>query len=102
MGVKVLALVPIVCAALAAPGSAAPFRMPPAHALLIEADWQDPALLPPRFRNHCSIDPLSGRPYCSNHCGVDYQIYSCSRFSFGCCRLGHGYCDGNGQLRCAP
>jgi len=67
---------------------------------LIQVDWQDPQSLPLRFRNHCAYDRFSGRPYCSDHCGFDYQFYYCSRHSFGCCRLGVGYCDWNGLLRC--
>jgi hypothetical protein len=69
---------------------------------LIAVDWQDPQALPPQFRNHCRYDSLRGRWYCSNHCGIDYQFYFCSRASFGCCRLGRGYCDRRGHLRCAP
>ncbi len=69
---------------------------------LIQADWQEPQSLPPRFRNHCATDSFSHRPYCSNHCGFDYQFYYCSRESFGCCRIGFGYCDWNGLLRCHP
>jgi hypothetical protein len=68
---------------------------------LISVDWQGPLSLPPRFRNHCTIDPFRGA-YCSDHCGRDYQIYVCSRGSFGCCRPGHGYCGWDGVLRCAP
>ena len=82
---------------------------PPARAdpqnfagLLIAVDWQDPQALPPRLRNHCRYDPVRGRWYCSNHCGIDYQFYLCSQASFGCCRLGRGYCDWRGHLRCAP
>jgi hypothetical protein len=67
---------------------------------LIQVDWQVPQSLPPRFRNHCAFDPFSGRPYCSDHCGSDYQFYYCSRQSFGCCRVGFGYCDWSGLLRC--
>ena len=74
----------------------------PAGVPLIQVDWQGPLSLPPRFRNHCAIDVLSGRPYCSDHCGFDYQFYFCSRQSFGCCRVGYGYCDWTGLLRCAP
>ncbi len=69
---------------------------------LIAVDWQDPQALPRRFRDHCRYDPVSGRWYCSNHCGIDYQFYFCSRESFGCCRLGRGYCDWRSHLRCAP
>ena len=76
--------------------------MNPGSGLLIRTDWQLPEQLPPRFRNHCSWDTWSSRPYCSNHCGVDYQFFSCSPGSFGCCHLGHGYCDWTGHLRCAP
>jgi len=70
--------------------------------LLIRADWQAPAQLPPPFRNHCTFENFTGRPYCSNHCGADYQFYYCSPASFGCCHLGHGYCDWHGMLRCHP
>ena len=34
--------------------------------------------------------------------GLIYQFYFCSRQSFGCCRVGFGYCDWTGLLRCAP
>jgi hypothetical protein len=74
----------------------------PASGLVIHIDWQEPSFLPPRFRNHCSVENFTGRPYCSDHCGLDYQVYYCSEGSFGCCRLGHGYCDFNGLLRCHP
>lgn len=74
----------------------------PADSLLVRVDWQEPPMLPARFRNHCSIDKFSGRPYCANHCGSGYQFYACSSASFGCCRLGHGYCDWEGHLRCTP
>jgi hypothetical protein len=69
---------------------------------VVHIDWQDPAQLPPRFRNHCGIENFTSRPYCSDHCGADYQFYYCSELSFGCCRLGHGYCGFNGVLRCHP
>jgi hypothetical protein len=65
-------------------------------------DWQEPQDLPPRFRNHCSFDPSWGRPYCADHCGPDYQIYYCSRWSFGCCHIGTGHCGSDGLLRCRP
>jgi len=64
--------------------------------------WQDPAFLPRRFRNHCSFDVTLGAYYCSDRCGSDYQFYYCSRWSFGCCRIGVGYCDWGGLLRCRP
>ncbi len=70
---------------------------------LILVDWQDPAALPPQFRNHCMTDGgWWGRPYCSNHCGRGYQFYYCSSASFGCCTVGYGYCDDRGHLRCHP
>ena len=69
---------------------------------VIRVDWQDPEALPPRFRNHCSIDSGSGRPYCADHCGKGYQLYYCTPESFGCCRVGFGYCDWRGRLRCHP
>ncbi|MGA8612027.1 MAG: hypothetical protein WB760_09985 [Xanthobacteraceae bacterium] len=74
----------------------------PAETPLVRVDWQDPASLPPHFRNHCSFDVVRGRWFCSNHCGIDYQFYFCSPASFGCCHTGYGFCDWNGSLRCAP
>ncbi len=88
-------LAPSFCRAAPASG---PLPAPP----VVEADWQGPLSLPPRFRNHCVIDFFSGRPYCSNHCGIDYQFYYCTPRSFGCCRIGFGYCDWRGLLRCHP
>lgn len=79
--------------------AAAPIVPTPALTPLIRADWQEPQSLPPRLRNHCLGDSFRG-PYCSDHCGVEYQVYYCSRGSSGCCRLGFGYCDWNGVLRC--
>lgn len=69
---------------------------------VIRADWQDPAALPRQFRNHCAVEAWSGRPYCEDHCGRGYQFYYCTTASFGCCRVGHGYCDWYGHLRCHP
>ena len=74
----------------------------PADVPIIQVDWQTPQSLPRRFRNHCARDAFSGRPYCSDHCGFDYQFFFCSRELFGCCRPGFGYCDWNGLLRCHP
>ena len=74
----------------------------PAIGSFVEADWQSPEQLPWRFRNHCTYDSFSGRAYCSDHCGFDYQFYFCSPLSFGCCHLGFGYCDWTGLLRCHP
>jgi hypothetical protein len=93
---KVLALA-VLAAALSAPVARAG-----ASSLFVRVDWQTPEQLPPRFRNHCALENFTSRPYCSNHCGVDYQFYYCSEASFGCCHLGHGYCDWNGVLRCHP
>jgi len=86
--------------ALAAPCSAGGDLRP--QSLLIRTDWQEPLQLPPRFRNHCNFENFTGRPYCSDHCGIDYQFYYCSEASFGCCHLGRGYCDFRGILRCHP
>ena len=69
---------------------------------LLRTDWQVPLQLPPSFRNHCRVENFTGRPYCSDHCGGDYQFYFCSEASFGCCHLGHGYCGFDGVLRCHP
>jgi hypothetical protein len=88
--------------ATASVGVAAPPIASPPRAAVIQVDWQGPLSLPLRFRNHCAFDAFSGRPYCSDHCGFDYKFYFCSRQSFGCCRIGFGYCDWNGLLRCHP
>jgi len=45
---------------------------------------------------------FTARPFCSDHCGNNYQFYYCSEASFGCGHLGRGYCDWNGLLRCHP
>jgi hypothetical protein len=79
-----------------------PNRSDRAGDLVVRVDWQLPEQLPPSFRNHCTVENFTGRPYCSNHCGADYQFYYCSPASFGCCHLGHGYCDWHGVLRCHP
>ncbi len=98
-----LAMFAVVCGLLApsfcqAAPAGGPLPAPP----VIEADWQGPLSLPPRFRSHCAIDFFSGRPYCSNHCGIEYQFYYCTPRALGCCRIGFGYCDWYGQLRCHP
>jgi hypothetical protein len=80
-------------------------RAADANGLIVVVDWQSPQTLPRRFRNHCSYDGYGGyggRSYCSDHCGSDYQFYYCSHASFGCCRVGSGYCDWSGFLRCHP
>lgn len=87
---KVVALALLLCVMWATACRAAP------------GDWQFPQNLPPPFRNHCTYENFTGRPYCSNHCGPGYQFYYCSEGSFGCCHLGHGYCDFRGFLRCHP
>jgi hypothetical protein len=83
-------------------------RAADANGLIVVVDWQSPQTLPRRFRNHCSYDGYGGyggyggRSYCSDHCGSDYQFYYCSHASFGRCRVGSGYCDWSGFLRCHP
>ena len=77
-------------------------RAVPEAGPLTRIDWQLPQQLPRQFRNHCTAENFTGRPYCSNHCGIDYQFFFCSPASFGCCHLGHGYCDWDGHLRCSP
>ena len=86
----------------ASSGRAAPPVVLPVGVPLVQVDWQGPLSLPRRFRNHCAVDVLTGRLYCSDHCGFNYQFYYCSHQSFGCCRVGYGYCDWRGSLRCAP
>jgi len=95
-------LIGLLCDGLVSPGHAAPSMVSAQPRPLVRVDWQEPQSLPPRFRNHCATDVVSGRPYCSDHCGFNYQVYVCSQQSFGCCRPGFGYCDWNGMLRCHP
>jgi hypothetical protein len=97
---KAIALAVLTCASSASACCAA--DVSPASAYFVRVDWQEPVYLPPRFRNHCGFEPFSGRPYCSDHCGRDYQFYYCSALSFGCCHLGRGYCDFYGLVRCGP
>lgn len=99
---KTFALALLACLTPMAVCPAAPIIAPRAHIAPIRVDWQEPQSLPRRFRNHCAFERFSGRPYCSDHCGFDYQFYYCSRESFGCCRIGFGYCDWSGILRCHP
>jgi len=95
-----LSILAILAGAVAA--SAGEAAKPAPASDLVRIDWQVPEQLPPPFRNHCMVENFTARPYCSNHCGADYQFYYCSPASFGCCHLGHGYCDWNGVLRCHP
>lgn len=99
---RILVLVLLGCLAAVGTSSATPKGPMPTRASLIRIDWQEPLSLPPRLRNHCVADALSGRPYCSDHCGFQNQVYYCSPQSFGCCRIGFGYCDWHGWLRCHP
>ncbi len=102
MSVKIFGLALLACLASTSACPAGEPIAPPAVAPLLRVDWQDPGFLPRRFRNHCSFDVTNARYYCSDHCGSDYQFFYCSRRSFGCCRLGSGYCDWDGLLRCRP
>lgn len=99
---KALLLGLLLTAGSASSGGAFTIGPSPRTDVMIRADWQVPEQLPPQFRNHCSWDKWSNRPYCSNRCGIDYQFFHCSAESFGCCHLGHGYCDWSGLLRCTP
>ena len=102
MMMKAVALCALACLAAASGTRAGDADLTPGRSLIVRVDWQGPEQLPPPFRNHCTAENFTGRPYCSNHCGADYQFYFCSPASFGCCHLGHGYCDWNGVLRCHP
>jgi hypothetical protein len=99
---KAVVLALLTCLAGTPVGTAAAFEILPARDAAILVDWQYPESLPPRFRNHCSAEYFTGRPYCADHCGSDYQFFYCSEVSFGCCHLGRGYCDIQGMLRCSP
>ncbi len=82
--------------------AAAASEILPVRGSTVLVDWQYPEVLPPRFRNHCSTEYFTGRPYCADRCGSDYQFFYCSEGAFGCCHLGRGYCDIHGMLRCSP
>ena len=97
---RTFALALLSCVAWASACTAADIS--PASSLVVRVDWQELAFLPPRFRNHCTFENFTGRPYCSNHCGPDYEFYYCSEVSFGCCHLRRGYCDFQGFVRCSP
>jgi hypothetical protein len=99
---KALALAVLTFAASSSTCRAGAMDFRPVSDLVVRVDWQTPDQLPPRFRNHCTFENFTNRPYCSDRCGIDYQFYFCSPASFGCCHLGHGYCDWNGVLRCHP
>lgn len=99
---RILALGLLANIAAVSIGYATPPVAPLGRDPLIRTDWQDPHAMPRQFRNHCFTDIFSGRPICSNHCGLGYEFYYCSRQSFGCCSVGFGYCDWNGLLRCHP
>ena len=74
-------------------------RQPPAVEQF-SYNWVAMPLLPRRYQNHCGY--YNGHLTCADHCGADYQIYSCSETATGCCHIGQGYCDRAGRLRCSP
>jgi hypothetical protein len=92
----------VLCLLLLAPCSARAIEIVRLGDGFTRVDWQYPPQLPPRFRNHCTFEYFTARPYCSYRCGIDYQFFYCSELTFGCCHLGRGYCDWNGILRCSP
>jgi len=90
-------------AAMAATGAAAEQRAERRQPAAVEQfthSWTALPLLPARLQNHCGT--RGGHFTCADHCGVDFQIYYCSRTATGCCRIGQGYCDSAGKLRCSP
>ena len=70
---KALALAVLASAVLASVARAGETNS--ASGLVVRVDWQTPEQLPPRFRNHCTLENFTSRPYCSDHCGIDYQFY---------------------------
>ena len=93
------ALLAAMATACAASEQRAERRHPPAVEQFTYS-WAAMPSLPRRHQNHCGY--RDGHYVCADHCGVDYQIYYCSRTATGCCRVGHGYCDDTGKLRCSP
>lgn len=75
-------------------------RYSPAATEQFTYSWVSMPLLPRLYQNHCGF--YHGHFVCADHCGIDYQVYFCSRSDVGCCHVGHGYCDGGGKLRCSP
>jgi len=100
--VTIFQLAVLTCLACASGVHAGEQAYSPVNGPFVHVGWQDPAFLPRRFRNHCSFDVTLGAYYCSDRCGSNYQFYYCSRWSFGCCHIGVGYCDWGGLLRCRP
>lgn len=91
----------LVTATLATPGVSADRMTEPRSAPVVEQFSYTPLALPPlpaRHQNHCGT--VNGHLVCADHCGADYQVYFCPATGSGCCHVGHGYCDGGGQLRC--
>lgn len=100
---KALALGSVLLAAMASTASAQQRDAGRRYSPAVEQytySWVAMPLLPRRLQNHCGY--YEGHFVCADHCGIDYQVYFCSRESSGCCHIGHGYCDDAGQLRCSP
>jgi hypothetical protein len=98
MIIRMIVLASIACVSSS---SASELTYSPAPRVIIQSELKG-TWLPRRLLNHCNFDPTQGIVYCSNRCGIDYQVYYCSKRSFGCCHIGQGYCDGAGLLRCRP
>jgi hypothetical protein len=100
---KVLMCGAALLAAMAATCAAADRRAEGRYSPAMEQftySWAAMPLLPRRYLNHCG--DYGGHFVCADHCGVDYQIYYCSKAATGCCHIGEGYCDHTGKLRCMP
>ena len=90
-------------AAMTATSVAADWRGEPRYASGIEQftySFAAMPLLPRRLQNHCTL--FNGHFVCADHCGNDYQVFYCGRYTTGCCHIGRGYCDASGALRCLP
>jgi hypothetical protein len=97
------ALAAVVTAGLATAGAAADRRVEPQVSPAVAQFSYSPLavpLLPRRHRSHCGL--YNGQYVCADHCGADYQVYSCTNGATGCCHVGLGYCDAAGRLRCGP
>jgi hypothetical protein len=102
LAVALVCALTLVAAAADGPSPAAgPYTpVPPPNVEVAQFTYalQSLPLLPRRFQNHCGF--YRGHFYCADHCGADYQLYYCTPVAFGCCHIGHGYCSGDGSLRC--
>ncbi len=100
---KTLMGVAALLVATATAGTAADARVERQYSPAVEQfsySWAAMPPLPRRLQDHCGY--YNGHFICADHCGANYQVYYCPATASGCCRIGLGYCDVGGRLRCSP